>query len=138
MGGNQLPEPQVVKQRTQLCLLRPLDDEVPVEILMTDLDVLHTEPLGDVAEQSTTVNREPEVLGIHVGCSQSGENHCGFTGGYRVSIQRDGPLIVRGLHLVSLPKARSEEHTSELQSHHDLVCRLLLEKKKKKKTSTTT
>src|SRR5437773_6034242 len=29
-------------------------------------------------------------------------------------------------------KARSEEHTSELQSHHDLVCRLLLEKKKKK------
>src|SRR5437667_3158402 len=29
-------------------------------------------------------------------------------------------------------KNRSEEHTSELQSHHDLVCRLLLEKKKKK------
>src|SRR6266540_6176413 len=28
--------------------------------------------------------------------------------------------------------ARSEEHTSELQSHHDLVCRLLLEKKKDK------
>src|SRR5438034_2353691 len=30
---------------------------------------------------------------------------------------------------------RSEEHTSELQSHSDLVCRLLLEKKKKKKTT---
>src|SRR5437667_12417622 len=30
------------------------------------------------------------------------------------------------------PRCRSEEHTSELQSHHDLVCRLLLEKKKKK------
>src|SRR5437773_7411798 len=28
---------------------------------------------------------------------------------------------------------RSEEHTSELQSHHDLVCRLLLEKKKKQR-----
>src|SRR5438034_3496959 len=28
---------------------------------------------------------------------------------------------------------RSEEHTSELQSHSDLVCRLLLEKKKKQK-----
>src|SRR5690242_21853712 len=28
---------------------------------------------------------------------------------------------------------RSEEHTSELQSHVNLVCRLLLEKKKKKK-----
>src|SRR5438034_7655016 len=32
---------------------------------------------------------------------------------------------------------RSEEHTSELQSHSDLVCRLLLEKKKKKKKSET-
>src|SRR5437773_12543200 len=32
-----------------------------------------------------------------------------------------------------LTRMRSEEHTSELQSHHDLVCRLLLEKKKKKK-----
>src|SRR5260221_5654351 len=30
---------------------------------------------------------------------------------------------------------RSEEHTSELQSHSDLVCRLLLEKKKKNKHS---
>src|SRR5947207_14347842 len=29
------------------------------------------------------------------------------------------------------PRTRSEEHTSELQSHSDLVCRLLLEKKKK-------
>src|SRR5207237_6406210 len=32
---------------------------------------------------------------------------------------------------------RSEEHTSELQSHLNLVCRLLLEKKKKKKTQDT-
>src|SRR5438034_7858957 len=31
--------------------------------------------------------------------------------------------------------ARPEEHTSELQSHSDLVCRLLLEKKKEKKKS---
>src|SRR5699024_12647951 len=31
------------------------------------------------------------------------------------------------------PTWRSEEHTSELQSRFDLVCRLLLEKKKKKK-----
>src|SRR6266540_7255510 len=30
----------------------------------------------------------------------------------------------------STDAGRSEEHTSELQSHHDLVCRLLLEKKK--------
>src|SRR5690349_22141966 len=43
------------------------------------------------------------------------------------------PLIVvaatGGLYIF---KDRSEEHTSELQSRRDLVCRLLLEKKKKK------
>src|SRR5690242_21418665 len=38
-------------------------------------------------------------------------------------------------HLAHVPirLPRSEEHTSELQSHVNLVCRLLLEKKKKKK-----
>src|SRR5574343_1910557 len=38
-----------------------------------------------------------------------------------------------GLRPVGRRIRRSEEHTSELQSHHDIVCRLLLEKKKKKK-----
>src|SRR5438874_9497149 len=32
---------------------------------------------------------------------------------------------------IAKPLGRSEEHTSELQSRRDLVCRLLLEKKKK-------
>src|SRR5438477_10186673 len=34
-----------------------------------------------------------------------------------------------------LSQCRSEEHTSELQSHVNLVCRLLLEKKKKNKNN---
>src|SRR2546430_3336938 len=38
----------------------------------------------------------------------------------------------RALHVADPPGARSEEHTSELQSQSNLVCRLLLEKKKKK------
>src|SRR5205823_10710418 len=38
----------------------------------------------------------------------------------------------------SAPRARSEEHTSELQSLAYLVCRLLLEKKKKQKTTHVT
>src|SRR5689334_24018337 len=38
-------------------------------------------------------------------------------------------VVVRHRHAL----ARSEEHTSELQSQFHLVCRLLLEKKKKKK-----
>src|SRR5437773_3609291 len=45
------------------------------------------------------------------------------------SIKKDSPA---GKYLMAhgVEPRRSEEHTSELQSHHDLVCRLLLEKKK--------
>src|SRR5438874_6280422 len=39
--------------------------------------------------------------------------------------------VNEGKAIVNLISARSEEHTSELQSRRDLVCRLLLEKKKK-------
>src|SRR5260221_9820229 len=47
-----------------------------------------------------------------------------------------GPLVRARHDLVLLPfTARSEEHTSELQSHSDIVCRLLLEKKKKNDTA---
>src|SRR5690242_20939175 len=46
------------------------------------------------------------------------------------------PFIERqqpGAPFADNERVRSEEHTSELQSHVNLVCRLLLEKKKKKK-----
>src|SRR5260221_8938787 len=42
--------------------------------------------------------------------------------------QEPGPRL--GHREEALAAERSEEHTSELQSHSDLVCRLLLEKKK--------
>src|SRR5260221_10602421 len=43
----------------------------------------------------------------------------------------NGQRVPEDLHIANkLYKLRSEEHTSELQSHSDLVCRLLLEKKK--------
>src|SRR5947207_12549745 len=57
------------------------------------------------------------------------------TGSYQAELLRKpsaNKLPKKQKHM--LPKAeeqhRSEEHTSELQSHSDLVCRLLLEKKK--------
>src|SRR5437773_4335321 len=47
---------------------------------------------------------------------------CPAYAGLRCPYQaRPGQVVAAG--------TRSEEHTSELQSHHDLVCRLLLEKK---------
>src|SRR2546426_4163768 len=42
----------------------------------------------------------------------------------------------RWAHAAGSPNARSEEHTSELQSPCNLVCRLLLEKKKKQPSTT--
>src|SRR2546430_5776037 len=49
-------------------------------------------------------------------------------------------IVFEGSHAYSILEldrrdaARSEEHTSELQSQSNLVCRLLLEKKKKKRS----
>src|SRR5207249_9084225 len=50
----------------------------------------------------------------------------------------DGHVAIGGAKIFAkaemrVMRGRSEEHTSELQSRFDLVCRLLLEKKKKKK-----
>src|SRR6266478_9575854 len=48
-------------------------------------------------------------------------------------LRRRWPRAGRALHRPCTDGPRSEEHTSELQSQSNLVCRLLLEKKKKKK-----
>src|SRR5437588_7557469 len=47
----------------------------------------------------------------------------------RIDVERAKALM--GLAPGAKTEPRSEEHTSELQSHSDLVCRLLLEKKKR-------
>src|SRR5438034_2248120 len=48
------------------------------------------------------------------------------------SVRKAGDKVRVHVQLIDAENDRSEEHTSELQSHSDLVCRLLLEKKKKK------
>src|SRR3989475_4512023 len=74
-----------------------------------------------------------------------------YTTLFRSSTRSIATLLQRvgrsGHHLAAVPKGRlfplsrdelrSEEHTSELQSQSNLVCRLLLEKKKKKKNNET-
>src|SRR5690242_20939587 len=52
------------------------------------------------------------------------------------NLRRPGGDRHRERPAVPRPHRRSEEHTSELQSHVNLVCRLLLEKKKKEKLIT--
>src|SRR2546425_7689380 len=71
----------------------------------------------------TTLFRSPH----HVGTEQ----RAAFAARQRLQV---GPLVgERGPLAPRAAGARSEEHTSELQSLAYLVCRLLLEKKKKKK-----
>src|SRR5260221_10041310 len=60
---------------------------------------------------------------------QSGRQRAGTE--YRDSDSARACSIIRDGIADNRTGPRSEEHTSELQSHSDLVCRLLLEKKKK-------
>src|SRR5438034_7560931 len=57
-----------------------------------------------------------------------------YTPSQLVQDARRHGVEVRPVDALASEWDRSEEHTSELQSHSDLVCRLLLEKKKKKNT----
>src|SRR2546430_6239679 len=51
---------------------------------------------------------------------------------FRMVHPESAELLSKGLSAIGYTNMRSEEHTSELQSQSNLVCRLLLEKKKKK------
>src|SRR5690242_20804808 len=71
---------------------------------------------------------------------RSGHSTQGLPAGPRIqapgriaAITPTGALVLANPDGTQLTRVRSEEHTSELQSHVNLVCRLLLEKKKKKK-----
>src|SRR3989454_12848845 len=64
--------------------------------------------------------------------------HRNVTDDRAVALRWWGRLVRRPLRAAESPRgARSEEHTSELQSPCNLVCRLLLEKKKKQQPHTT-
>src|SRR2546427_3039705 len=59
-----------------------------------------------------------------------------FDAGQELWRSHPGALSCPGRSRESQSSPRSEEHTSELQSQSNLVCRLLLEKKKKNKDDT--
>src|SRR5437868_11109328 len=75
-----------------------------------------------------------------VGCGGRGTGAAGNA----LDVKNKGPITLAAMadvfdkRLNTSYQTRSEEHTSELQSRFDLVCRLLLEKKKKKKKKQTT
>src|SRR2546427_6811034 len=86
-------------------------------------------PRSTLFPYTTLFRSDPREIEVHQQglAIRSGDRHA-----------RDvrGPPAVRGVdHRVG--HDRSEEHTSELQSQSNLVCRLLLEKKKKQTVITT-
>src|SRR5690349_22975449 len=83
-----------------------------------------------------SVECEPDQRPIDVEALSSGEQHelvLLFDLIFRV--EKNTLVLIDEPELSLHP--RSEEHTSELQSRRDLVCRLLLEKKKKNSTQHT-
>src|SRR5260370_29915977 len=80
-----------------------------------------------------------EIVVVHAAKTRPGEAHGGIhlvTANHHRGLRASGVIDQRAVIaeiLEHFPAAlvRSEEHTSELQSHLNLVCRLLLEKKKK-------
>src|SRR2546430_8465400 len=80
-----------------------------------------------------TATTEIYTLSLHDAlpiCDTPGRQSASFPGTQTVTY-RQGLGSRQGL------RRRSEEHTSELQSQSNLVCRLLLEKKKKQNRATT-
>src|SRR5438034_5721654 len=78
----------------------------------------------------TTLFRSANPVALVIPCHRVVRGD-GDPGGYRWGVARKR-LLLEQERSAAQRATRSEEHTSELQSHSDLVCRLLLEKKKKK------
>src|SRR5438034_9261900 len=109
---------------------------------------LGPQPLGDVTAQraeqpalcvhQALVARsrglgEPRAARPHLGAGAIQDAPASRQHALRVERALQARDLDQHLRVGSERATRSEEHTSELQSHSDLVCRLLLEKKKRKK-----
>src|SRR2546426_6628521 len=99
-----------------------LEDKIQISGVTTTLIYLYVVPAKVAgrwnAQMPPAVSRQPATLRL------------------RQQLTRVSGSVVLDGEEVPLEDVRSEEHTSELQSPCNLVCRLLLEKKKKTKNDT--
>src|SRR6267378_5692366 len=101
-----------------------------VELIQQEIDGANT-PEGSAAVRSL-MEQDPEARAMVAELRR-------VAGLFEQVAEREPPARLKWAILAALPQParaspgalRSEEHTSELQSRRDLVCRLLLEKKKK-------
>src|SRR5690349_23502827 len=99
---------------------------------------MHRPPTTSTLFPYTTLFRS--ILGLAIAIKVTQNGNISMTANLSppkkisVVLADDHTIVRQGLRLLleSADDIRSEEHTSELQSRRDLVCRLLLEKKKNK------
>src|SRR2546427_8146672 len=90
-------------------------------------------PRSTLFPYTTLFRSELDGLGALHLAEDFGDREATLLGGLRPRAARhDARVDEHEGGRVALPHVRSEEHTSELQSQSNLVCRLLLEKKKQK------
>src|SRR5260221_2665326 len=73
--------------------------------------------------------RAAELAAVNLYSDRAEVGHIRRNGSERPVVDVCAQFLLAGDPVETLQRMRSEEHTSELQSHSDLVCRLLLEKK---------
>src|SRR5207249_7437842 len=114
---------------------------LPPERLVTTTGALDEkgEPIFEFRHTLTLEERNGKTkLTMHsrlISATAGAEKYVGgFEVGMTQTLERLGELLATKSEPLIIERTfnRSEEHTSELQSRFDLVCRLLLEKKKKK------
>src|SRR5438034_3071099 len=93
----------------------------PVTVVSGYLRMLLKEQGGPLTEKQRKMLEEAERSCGRIGALVAEMSELGKLEGGELAVARQ---------VFDLAPLRSEEHTSELQSHSDLVCRLLLEKKK--------
>src|SRR5206468_7689835 len=114
----------------------PVSGTVSLEVDEASIDWFDLKVALDVSD-STLTEEELKLLlkarGGYVRLGGKGWRRLAFN----VTPEDDEQLARLGLSPHDFSAERSEEHTSELQSRSDLVCRLLLEKKKKNRNNKT-
>src|SRR5699024_12155999 len=98
-------------------------DPTIISNVTDEMDIMHDETFGPVAP-ITTFSSIDEAI------QKANDTPFGLAAYYFTNDYRTGQYIYEHLDygVIGWNDGRSEEHTSELQSRFDLVCRLLLEK----------
>src|SRR5699024_11487687 len=117
----------MIRSKEQLAVIRVYEDTIVVETIHYPDEVRDVKDVPNVPDQVETGEKELETAKMLIDQLTTEFDPDKYHDEYRTAL----------LNLIEEKKkggedhTRSEEHTSELQSRFDLVCRLLLEKKKK-------